>query len=285
MSKEPLVKRGLGDLLKENEILDLEKEEVVEIEISKIEPNPYQPRKHFDPVQLQELAESIRMNGVLQPVIVKKVASGYMLVAGERRCKASALAGFSTVPAIVRDYNNQYLAELALLENIQREDLTIVEEARAYQNAIESLNLTHLELSQKIGKSRSYVSNTLGILHLPETVLSEINNGNISMGHARALSKLKDVNRIHTIAQLVVDHQMTVREIEALARKEKKRKEIKRKPSEHPLAGLVQDLRVVAEKNLGLTQPPKATGNKLVLTFSNETEAEAFVKRLRDWKE
>ena len=160
MTNKNLTRRGLSDLLKENEILDLEKEEVVEIPIDKIQPNPFQPRKHFDQTALEELAESIRMNGVLQPIIVKKIADGYMLVTGERRSKASKMAGFETVPAIIRDYNNQYLAELALLENIQREDLTIVEEAQAYQYAIESLNLTHLELAQKIGKSRSYVSNT-----------------------------------------------------------------------------------------------------------------------------
>ncbi len=163
MNKDELIKRGLEDLLKENRIDDLEKEEVVEIEIDKISPNPFQPRRHFDEQALNELADSIRINGVLQPVIVKKVSNGYLLVAGERRCRATKIAGFSTVPAIIRDYNNQYLAELALLENIQREDLTIVEEAEAYQNAIQSLNLTHLELAQKIGKSRSYVSNALGI--------------------------------------------------------------------------------------------------------------------------
>jgi ParB family chromosome partitioning protein len=229
MNKDELIKRGLEDLLKENRIDDLEKEEVVEIEIDKISPNPFQPRRHFDEQALNELADSIRINGVLQPVIVKKVSNGYLLVAGERRCRATKIAGFSTVPAIIRDYNNQYLAELALLENIQREDLTIVEEAEAYQNAIQSLNLTHLELAQKIGKSRSYVSNALGILTLPTEVLNEINQGNISMGHARSLSKLKDVSRIKKIAIMIIEEHLTVRDIENMVRKEKKKKEIKRK--------------------------------------------------------
>ncbi|HOO43487.1 MAG TPA: ParB/RepB/Spo0J family partition protein, partial [Bacillota bacterium] len=155
MNKDDFIRRGLNDLLKENEIIDIDKEEVVDINLDHIQPNPFQPRRHFDEQSLNELAESIRSNGVLQPVIVKKVSNGYMLVTGERRCRASKLAGFTTVPAIIRDYNNQYLAELALLENIQREDLTIVEEAEAYQNAIKSMNLTHLELANKIGKSRS----------------------------------------------------------------------------------------------------------------------------------
>lgn len=285
MNKEPLVKRGLSDLLKENEILDLEKEEVIEIPIDQIEPNPFQPRKHFDEVQLNELAESIRVNGVLQPVIVKKVVGGYMLVAGERRVKASKIAGFNTVAAIVRDYNNQYLAELALLENIQREDLTIVEEANAYQNAIESLNLTHLELSIKIGKSRSYVSNTLGILKLPSTVLDEINKGNISMGHARALSKLKDVLRIKSIASLIVDHQLTVREIEALVKKEKKRNQINRKKTEHPFQAQLNEIKQESFDMFHFAEPVKVTNNKLIISFSTESEIEDFKKTLLEIKE
>jgi len=282
MNKEGLVKRGLGDLLKENEILDLEKEEVIEVDLDKIKPNPYQPRKYFDPDQMNELAESIRMNGVLQPVILKKVMDGYLLVAGERRCRASKLAGFKTIPAIVRDYNNQYLAELALLENIQREDLTIVEEAIAYQNAIESLHLTHLELAEKIGKSRSYISNTLGILNLPEDVIQEINNGNISMGHARALSKLKDVTRIQTIASMIVSNQLTVREIEALAKKEKKRNEIHRAKKNIEYTEDLNSLKHQMTKYLPNENHIKVQSNKIVLTFDSKEEVQAFVERLKN---
>lgn len=280
MPKTTLVKRGLGDLLAENEIVDLDKEEVVDIEISKITPNPFQPRKHFDTEAMNELAESIRINGVLQPVIVKKIADGYMLVAGERRCKASEMAGFSTVPAIVRDYNNQYLAELALLENIQREDLTIVEEAKAYQNAIESLHLTHLELSRKIGKSRSYVSNTLGILSLPDSIQDEINTGNISMGHARALSKLKDVNRIKTIAKMVVEQNLTVRDIENLVKKEKKRNEISRQPVNEELKTELLEVKTELENKYGIQNKVKVSSNKLTITFQNENELAEFRKKL-----
>ncbi|MBU1145009.1 MAG: ParB/RepB/Spo0J family partition protein [Firmicutes bacterium] len=285
MPKTTFVKRGLSDLLQENEIRDLEKEEVIDINLEKIVPNPFQPRKHFDESALNELAESIRINGVLQPVIVKKVVDGYMLVAGERRCKASSIAGFKTVPAIVRDYNNQYLAELALLENIQREDLTIVEEARAYQNAVESLNLTHLELSQKIGKSRSYVSNTLGILSLPDSVLDEINKGNISMGHARSLSKLKDVNRIKAIAMLIVDHQLTVREIETLVKKEKKKKQIKRQTVADSLSEKLHETSLEFMKTFPLHQPIKIVNNKLILSFTSEEEIEEFktlIQKIKD---
>lgn len=276
MNKDEFIKRGLGDLLKENEIIDIEKEEVIDIDLKEIQPNPFQPRRHFDEQSLKELSESIRSNGVLQPVIVKKVSSGYMLVAGERRCKASGLAGFSTVPAIVRDYNNQYLAELALLENIQREDLTIVEEAEAYQNAIQTMNLTHLELANKIGKSRSYVSNALGILNLPKDVLDEINNGNITMGHARSLSKLKDIYRIKKISQMIIEKHLTVRDIESLVKKEEKRNKIKRKTLSQQFQSDLNETKDYLNELVPLKAPVKVSSNKIVITFQNETELKQF---------
>jgi ParB family chromosome partitioning protein len=285
MNKDAFLKRGLEDLLQENKIDDLEKEEVVDIDLDKISPNPFQPRRHFDETALSELADSIRTNGVLQPVIVKKIANGYLLVAGERRVKASKIAGFSTVPAIVRDYNNQYLAELALLENIQREDLTIVEEAEAYQNAISSLNLTHLELAQKIGKSRSYVSNALGILTLPEEVLTEINQGNISMGHARSLSKLKDVTRIKKIASMIIQEKMTVRDIESLVKKEKKKNEIKRKTISQDLHNELIGFRDSMNKNYKFKEPVKITSNKIVITVQNIDEINRIKKILEGDKD
>lgn len=280
MVKNSFVKRGLQDLLVENEIENVGKEEVLDIALDMIEPNPYQPRKHFDETSLNELAESIRVNGVLQPIIIKKVHNGFILVAGERRCKAAKIAGFSTIPAIVRDYNNEYLAELALLENIQREDLTIVEEAEAYQNAINSLNLTHLELAKKIGKSRSYVSNTLGILTLPEAVIDEINHGNISMGHARALSKLKDVDRIHKIAEMIITGHMTVRDIEALVKSEEKKKEIKKREVPESLKSNVKQLKIQLESSLHLTNPIKCNENRLTIAFESTDELESFIKLL-----
>lgn len=276
MNKDEFIKRGLDDLLKENEIIDIEKEEVIDIDLKAIQPNPFQPRRHFDEQSLRELAESIRINGVLQPVLVKKVSNGYMLIAGERRCKASELAGFSTVPAIVRDYNNQYLAELALLENIQREDLTIVEEAEAYQNAIQTMNLTHLELATKIGKSRSYVSNALGILNLPSEVLQEINNGNITMGHARSLSKLKDITRIKKISQMIIDEKLTVRDIESLVKKEEKRNKIKRRTLPHEFQTNLNQTKDILNQKVPLKSPVKVSSNKIVITFQNEAELNQF---------
>lgn len=284
MNKDEFIKRGLEDLLKENTIENLDKEEVVDIDLNQISPNPFQPRRHFDEQALNELADSIRTNGVLQPVIVKKVANGYLLVTGERRCRASKIAGFSTVPAIIRDYNNQYLAELALLENIQREDLTIVEEAEAYQNAIQSLNLTHLDLAQKIGKSRSYVSNALGILTLPQEVINEINQGNISMGHARSLSKLKDVTRIKKIANMIIEEKLTVRDIESLVKKEQKKKEIKRKTIGIDLQNELTSFRDDFNQSIKLKEPVKITSNKIVITVQDLKEIEMIKKALKDVK-
>ncbi len=285
MTKPLPVKRGLQDLLQENTIENLDKEEVVEINLDEIQPNPYQPRKHFDEDSLRELAESIRANGVLQPVLVKKVMNGHMLVTGERRCRAAKMAGFTTIPAIVRDYNNQYLAELALLENIQREDLTIIEEAEAYKNAIDSLNLTHLELAQKIGKSRSYVSNTLGILTLPASIVAEINNGNISMGHARALSKLKDGERIRQIATMIVENRLTVRDIEALVKNEKKKKEIKRQVVAPSLVAGLADVKAALGHRFAFEKSVRVSGNRIVITFQTDAELARFAELVGEGKE
>jgi len=282
MVKNTFVKRGLSDLLQENEIQNVGKEEVLDIAIDLIAPNPFQPRKHFDETSLNELAESIRTNGVLQPIIIKKVHNGYLLVAGERRCKAAKIAGFTTIPAIVRDYNNEYLAELALLENIQREDLTIVEEAEAYQNAINSLNLTHMELAKKIGKSRSYVSNTLGILTLPQVVIDEVNQGNISMGHARALSKLKDIDRIHKIAEMVITGHLTVRDIESLVKTEKKKKEMKKRIISETLVEELKQTKNRLDTKLHLIKPVRVNENRLIISFDSTEELETFLGLIED---
>lgn len=276
MNNSDRVKRSLSDLFKENEIEVKDNEEVIDIPLSQISPNPFQPRKHFDKTALNELADSIRINGVLQPIIVKKINQGYLLVAGERRCRASELAGFKTIPAIVRDYNNQYLAELALLENIQREDLTIVEEAKAYKNVIESLHLTHLELANKIGKSRSYVSNALGILSLPEEVIKEINEGRISMGHARSLSKLKDNDRIIKIAQMIIDKQLTVRDIEQMVKKEKKKNQIKRRQIDVDFQSDLNETKTWLTDHFKFKNNVKVSSNKLIITFNDRKEIMAL---------
>ncbi|MBO5182828.1 MAG: ParB/RepB/Spo0J family partition protein [Bacilli bacterium] len=189
---------------------------VEEIPLSDLRPNPYQPRKNFDEEALNELAISIKEHGVFQPIIVKKSIKGYEIIAGERRFRASKLAGLTTIPAIVKDFTDEEMMQIALLENLQRENLTAIEEAKAYKSIIESMNITQDELAKKVGKSRSHITNILGLLKLPVSVQDMVLYNKISMGHARVLSKLDDVKKQEDLAQRVIDEDLSVRNLENL---------------------------------------------------------------------
>ncbi len=192
--------------------------DIVEIDIDEIRSNPYQPRKVFDEEALKELADSILEHGVVQPIIVKKSIKGYELIAGERRTKASKLAGLKTIPAIIRDFNDQEMMEIALIENIQRENLNPIEEANAFDNIIKSTNMTQDEIAKKFGKSRSYITNILGLIKLPEETKKLVETGKLSMSHARSLSKLEDMDEINKLAYKIVNDNLNVRDIESIAR-------------------------------------------------------------------
>lgn len=205
----------------EKEIVETtSKNDIVEIPIKDIRSNPHQPREYFDEESLRELADSIKDHGIIEPIIVKKSIKGYDLVAGERRTKAANIAGLETIPAIIRDFTDQQMMEIALIENIQREDLSPIEEAQAYKNYIDATGLTQEEVANKFGKSRSYITNLLGLLSLPKYVQKEVINGTISMSHARVLSKIDDVDMILNLAQKVIDDGISVRELETLSREE-----------------------------------------------------------------
>ena len=191
-------------------------EEIIEINLDELRVNPYQPRKTFDENALKELASSIKEHGVFQPIIVKKSIKGYEIIAGERRCRASKMAGLTTIPAIVRDFTDTQMMEIALLENLQRENLNVIEEALAYKAMIEKLGLTQEELSKRVGKSRSYLTNIIGILRLPSEVQDMIFNNELSMGHARVLSKLESKEQIVDMAHKIVDDKIPVRELEKM---------------------------------------------------------------------
>lgn len=202
----------------EKEIVDTAKpSDIVEISLDEIQANPYQPRKTFDDKALEELAESIKEHGVVQPIIVKKTIKGYYIIAGERRTRASKLAGRKTIPAIVRDFNDEEMMEIALIENIQREDLNPIEEAEAFSKILSSNNMTQEEAAKKFGKSRSYVTNLLGLLNLPTKVKDYVKENKISMSHARALSKYDDENKIEELANRIIDENLTVRDIEKIS--------------------------------------------------------------------
>ena len=190
------------------------------IKLDEIRPNPYQPRKVFDEQALNELALSIQEHGIFQPVILKKSVQGYEIVAGERRCRAARMAHLEEVPAIIVDFSDQQMMEIALLENIQREDLNAIEEAQAYQTMMEKLKLTQNELAKRIGKSRTHITNTLRLLNLPEKIQEYVLDGSLSMGHARALITL-DKERALKIAKRVIDEKLSVRDVENIVNIEK----------------------------------------------------------------
>lgn len=211
----------------ESDILDSTKDsDIKEIPLEEIRSNPYQPRKTFDQNALEELAESIKNYGVFQPIIVKKSIKGYDLVAGERRVKASRLAGMKTIPAIVKDFSDEMMREIALLENLQRENLTSIELAWAYKGIIDTLHIRQEDLAVKLGKSRSHITNTLGLLRLPESVQNMVLNGSISMAHARELSKIEDDNLICEYADKIVNNNISVRELETITRGDDVKKKV-----------------------------------------------------------
>lgn len=220
--KEPK-KRGLGkglEALFEESPQVQETEEVNEIALDEIRPNPYQPRKTFDDKSLKELAESIKENGVFQPIIVRKSAvSGYEIIAGERRYRASKLAKKKTIPAIERQFDEAQMMEVAVLENLQREDLTPLEEAQAYEMLQKNLGLTQEEVSKRLGKSRPYIANYLRLLTLPQKTKRLLQHGELSMGQARTLLGLKNKEGIDALAKKVVKEGITVRQLESLVNK------------------------------------------------------------------
>lgn len=193
------------------------KDEIVAINLKELRSNPYQPRKNFDEASLEELAQSIKEHGVFQPIIVKKSIKGYDIIAGERRVKASIRAGLETIPAIIRDFSDREMMEIALLENLQRENLSAIEEAEAYKKLLNNLNITQEDLSQRLGKSRSHITNMLGLLRLPLGVQDMLLHDEISMGHARVLSKLEDDEQIKWLANKIVEDKLSVRQVEKIA--------------------------------------------------------------------
>lgn len=202
----------------EKEIVDEGKSSggIVEIPLDEIRSNPYQPRVIFDSEALEELANSIKEHGVIQPIIVKKGIKGFELVAGERRTRAARLAGLKNIPAIIKEFNDVEMMEIALIENIERENLNPIEEAKAYENILKINNITQEELAHKFSRSRSYITNMLGLLTLPDMVIKLVESKELSMGHARSLSKLEDPKKIEELALKIVHDDLSVRDTEKM---------------------------------------------------------------------
>ena len=279
-SRRKALGRGLEELFN-NEPMDYEKieekivetannEEIVEIPLSELRSNPYQPRKNFDDNALQELANSIKEHGVFQPIIAKKSIKGYEIIAGERRVKASILAGKTTIPAIIRDFSDQDMMEIALLENLQRENLNALEEAMAYKKLLDELHLTQESLAERLGKSRSHITNMLGLLTLPEEVKDMIMDGKISMSHARVLSKIDNNEKIKELADKIIVDGLSVREIEDLSHTdatiEKKNTQVRHDTNRNEYKVIEEEL---SEK---LGTKVKIKNNKMELYFANSND-------------
>lgn len=189
-----------------------------EVAVDDVRPNPYQPRKTFDKARLQELADSIRQHGVFTPILVKRSLGGYELIAGERRLRACRIAGLKKIPAIEMEFDDQQMMEIALLENIQREDLNAIEEAKAYEKLIQKVGYTQEELARRIGKSREHVANMMRLLKLPTRLQQHVTAHELSMGHVRALLSLEDETMMEEVAQKAIREQLSVRAVEKLVK-------------------------------------------------------------------
>lgn len=221
----------------------------VELPIEEIRPNPYQPRKEFDKKALEELSESIKTHGIFTPLLVRKSVSGYDLITGERRLRAAKMAGLKTVPAIQVEFTEEQMMEIAILENVQREDLNPIEEAAAYESLIQKLGYTQEKLAERVGKSREYCANIMRLLKLPEDVQSMVVNKQLTMSHVRPLLSLNDEEEIYEAAEKIKKNKMSVREVEAYVRDvngggQKKPKKKEKDP-------IIRDLEIQLSEKLG----------------------------------
>ena len=223
--KKNALGRGLGALLEDSpakgkgqEILpEGQKAGIFEISLTEIQVNPFQPRIHFDKEALKDLSDSIKVQGIIQPITVRKLAPNeYQLISGERRFQASKLAGLTRIPAYVRTANDQQMLEMALIENIQRENLNALEIAQSYQRLLVECNLKQEELGDRVGKNRTTVNNYLRLLKLPPSIQAAIRDNKLSMGHARALINIEDVDKQLALFKKIVDEELSVRQVEAL---------------------------------------------------------------------
>ena len=223
------VSKVLDDI--QNGDMEVERQEQSKIPVDEIRPNPYQPRKVFNDEALKELSSSIKQHGIFTPILVKKSIQGYDLIAGERRLRASKLAGLKDIPAIIVDFDDQEMMEIALLENIQREDLNVIEEAKAYEKLIQRLGYTQEQLAHRVGKSREHITNLLRLLKLPEDVQEYVVSKQLSMGHVRALLGLKTEANMRKVAKQAIDQGLSVRKVEQIVKDTNNKKMIE-KPKE-----------------------------------------------------
>lgn len=259
------------------------------IAIDKIIPNPNQPRKEFKEVELNELSESIKELGVLQPILVKKEKDTFTIIAGERRWRASKLANLNEIPVILKDYTDRITMEVALVENIQRSNLSVIEEAKAYQALIDDFNISHDNLAKRVGKSRSNISNYIRLLNLPEEILSLVNTQALSMGHARALLTIKEPKVQKELARKCVEEKLSVREVEAIVSRKVSLPEenknshlisVKQKSKEFP--EIVDEIRKLLGTKVTIKHDNKKGAGKIEIQYFSENELNRIVELLRN---
>lgn len=274
--------RGLDALIPSLSVQDDDK--VIEVSLAQLRPNPYQPRKNFDEDSIKELAESIKQHGVIQPIIVRSVLKGYEIIAGERRFRASQYCGNSTIPAVVRSFTDQQVMEIALIENLQREDLNALEVAVAYQSLMDKFNLTQEELSLKVGKSRSHIANFVRLLSLPEEIKQYVSRGTISMGHARALAGIKETSVQKELAEETVGSEWSVRELEDAiqsleSKGNKDQKPTKQKKRDPYIEHLEETLREQFKTTVKIKQ--QKDKGKIELQYYNKQDLERLLELLQ----
>ena len=262
------------DTLEDN-IVKEERNSAIEVNLSEVRSNPYQPRKFFDDDALEGLAQSIKEYGVVEPVILKKSIKGYEIVAGERRCKAAKIAGLSTIPAIIKEFTDEEMMEIALLENIQREDLNPIDTAISISNILAVKNITQEEFSKKMGKSRSYVTNLLGLLNLPKSVQELVKNGKLSMSAARSLSKIADEERVIELANKIIKEDLNVRDIEKILSNKKENSKTKYKNEkyriyEDAISDAIGNKVKISDKKIEISYNSLADLNRIMEIFHIE---------------
>ena len=286
MAKKSGLGRGLDVVFMENSLDDEKWGSSTLLRISQIEPSRDQPRKKFDAESLSELADSIASHGLIQPIIVRPAADGfYQIIAGERRWRASKLAGLSEVPVIIREADDQMAAQIALIENIQRQDLNPVEEAEGFRSLIEEHSMTQEEVAAAVGKSRSAVTNSLRLLDLPAQIVSDLKNGDITAGHARAILGLRNRDDMVRVSEMVKARHLSVRSTEEYVRKANSRASAsaaQSKPAGALSIDYLADIEHRLMKTLGRKVSIAAKGKKhrITLEFSDEADFEELVSRL-----
>ena len=279
--------RGLSALIPQGTSLDTPVER--RVPIADIRPNPRQPRRYFNEAKIAELAESIRNRGILQPLLVRKISKGYELILGERRFRAAQRAGLGRIPVIVKEVSDAESLEMALVENIQREELTPIEEALAYRQLMQEFNLTQEQVAQRVGKSRPVVTNLLRVLHLPDEIKDEVDKGTISVGHARALLGLSLTEQQLEMSHHVIKHGLSVRETETLVAQSNvqeiptqsfsPQKQTISPKADIYLSAVEEDLvRALGTKVKIL---PRKKGGKVEIEYYSNEELEGLVQRLK----